>query len=382
MQVTIPHYYREFSCIAADCPDTCCAGWQIVIDDKTRKKYKKLKGPFGNRLHNSIDWKESSFCRYHQRCAFLNEDNLCDIYIEAGPELLCRTCRNYPRHIEEYEGLREISLSLSCPEAARIILSCREPVRFLYGEKETKEEQYKDFDCLLFDKLLDARDIIVRILQNRETDIRVRTAMILAFGHDLQQRIDRQRIFETDVLFERYGREYAPGWFENRLRKYENTEQRQDLQRRMFEQLDGFEVLRKDWPDYTKHVRNILFETNQDAYKISDRKFQQILKETEDFSIQTEQILVYFIFTYFCGAVYDGNAYSKVKMAVVSSLWIGDMVQAYWVENASLPEFAELTRIVWRYSRELEHSAPNLQKIEEILSREELFSLENLLRVL
>lgn len=382
MQVTIPHYYREFRCIAADCPDTCCAGWQIVIDDKTRKKYKKTKGPFGNRLHNSIDWKASSFQRYHQRCAFLNEENLCDIYTEAGPKLLCKTCRNYPRHIEEYEGLREISLSLSCPEAARIILGCKEPVRFLYGEKESKEERYRDFDFLLFDKLLDARDVIVRLLQNRKADIRVRMAMILAFGHDLQQRIDRKRIFEADALLERYGREDAYKWFENKLKQYEDTEQRQIIKKCMFEQIDEFEVLRRDWPDYTKAVRKKVFGINQVEYKIRDREFQQVLDNSEEFSIQMEQILVYFIFTYFCGAVYDGDGYVKVKMAVISSLWIRDMVQAYWMEHGSLPEFEELLRIVWRYSRELEHSEPNLHKIEEILGKEELFSLENFLKVL
>lgn len=87
------------------CPDTCCAGWQIVIDDKTLKKYQHFKGPFRNRLHNDIDWKEHIFRQYDRRCAFLNEENLCDIYIEAGPKMFCKTCRNYPRHIEEFEGL-------------------------------------------------------------------------------------------------------------------------------------------------------------------------------------------------------------------------------------------------------------------------------------
>ncbi|MFR0666806.1 MAG: hypothetical protein ACLSIF_08940 [Faecalimonas umbilicata] len=32
------------------------------------------------------------------------------MYAEKGEQMLCRTCRMYPRHIEEYEGIREISL--------------------------------------------------------------------------------------------------------------------------------------------------------------------------------------------------------------------------------------------------------------------------------
>ena len=42
MLYTIPDYYKEFKCTADKCEDTCCAGWQIVIDDKALNKYKKV----------------------------------------------------------------------------------------------------------------------------------------------------------------------------------------------------------------------------------------------------------------------------------------------------------------------------------------------------
>ena len=44
MIYTTPDYYDKFKCIADKCPDTCCAGWQIVIDEASLEKYKKLKG--------------------------------------------------------------------------------------------------------------------------------------------------------------------------------------------------------------------------------------------------------------------------------------------------------------------------------------------------
>ena len=105
MQITKPDYYKEFSCIAGDCPDTCCAGWQIMIDEKSLGKYRRLTGDFRARLHNGIDWKDKTFRQYRRRCEFLNEDNLCDIYSEAGKDMLCHTCRTYPRHIEEFRWL-------------------------------------------------------------------------------------------------------------------------------------------------------------------------------------------------------------------------------------------------------------------------------------
>ena len=36
MRLQDSDYYKEFSCIAGACPDTCRAGWQIVIDDKAQ----------------------------------------------------------------------------------------------------------------------------------------------------------------------------------------------------------------------------------------------------------------------------------------------------------------------------------------------------------
>lgn len=164
MQITKPTFYKEFSCIAGACPDTCCAGWQIMIDEKSLQKYRRFKGPFRNRLHNDIDWKEHFFCQYDKRCAFLNEDNLCDIYSEAGKDMLCDTCRKYPRHIEEFEGLREYSLSLSCPEAARIFLSHKEKITFFTREVAAPEETFDDFDYFLFTALMDTRDYLFSVV--------------------------------------------------------------------------------------------------------------------------------------------------------------------------------------------------------------------------
>ncbi len=39
-----PQYYDNFTCIADRCPATCCAGWQIVIDEKSLEKYNHVQG--------------------------------------------------------------------------------------------------------------------------------------------------------------------------------------------------------------------------------------------------------------------------------------------------------------------------------------------------
>lgn len=382
MQYTAPHYYSRFACIAGECPDTCCAGWQIAIDQKSLKAYKKQKGMIGSRLHNEIDWKEEVFRQYDGRCAFLNEENLCDLYLEGGSRMFCRTCRMYPRHIEEYEGLKEISLSLSCPAAAELILGCEEPVRFLTKEAEDgKEEEYVDFDYLLFTKLEDSRDLIFQILKDRKIRIEVRMAMVLALAHDLQQRIDKNALFEADSLLERYQKEGAAAWFEERLRDCvkdgEKEEKRVEALKEAFSLLDGLEVLRKDWGEYLSEIRRTLF---------TDPLAKQ-WEMPEGFDVKWEQLMVYFVYTYFCGAVYDGKAYGKMKFALMGTLLIREMTRALWVQNGRKKEekealFQDLLTAARRYAREIEHSDLNKNTVEQRLEEEQRFGIDTFLRIL
>lgn len=176
MEYTYPSYYKKFTCTADSCPDTCCAGWGIAIDNRALKLYKQAEkelGTFGNRLHNSIDWNDKSFYQHDRRCIFLNDQNLCDMVLEAGEEYLCKTCRRYPRHYEEFENLREVLLSLSCPEVAKIIFECKDKVTYETVEQEREQiEEYNYFDFLLFTKLQDIRFFV----QNRELPVKERMA--------------------------------------------------------------------------------------------------------------------------------------------------------------------------------------------------------------
>ena len=395
MLYTIPHYYKKFQCIAGECPDTCCAGWQIVIDDRTREKYRRAEGAFGNRLHNSIDWKESCFQQYEGRCAFLNDENLCDIYQESGKEMLCRTCRNYPRHIEEFEGSREISLSLSCPEAARLILSSREPVQFLTAEK-AGEEEYEDFDFFLYTKLTDARDLMIRLLQERREPVSLRIAMVLSMGHDLQRRIRSGQLFLVDQLLERYGKEDAFRRMEERIKPYRvDKKSRSRLVRELFEIFGELELLKADWPQYVKRAEQGLaqeeeqFAAGEEAAQVTagEETAAEWKKETQDetsWEIWMEQLMVYFVFTYFCGAVYDENAYGKIKLAVVSTLLICEITRGIFAdpsERSGKNLFSILTESAWKYSKEIEHSDVNLGHLERLFLEKSCCGLENLLRV-
>ena len=374
MEIRVPHYYRKFQCTADKCPDTCCAGWQIVIDEETLEKYHDYEGPFGNRLANSIDWREGVFKQYEdKRCAFLDENNLCDIYTEAGPGMFCRTCKSYPRHFEEFENVREISLAMSCPEAAKLILEPKEPVSFVTVDKKYKEDVYEDFDFLLYSKLVDAREIIFEILQDRTRPVRERMAMVLAFTHDLQARVYRGHTMAMEDVFSRYTKENAKDRFVNYLDEYRNLPKEGKVSRQeMLKQFSKLEVLRESWPELLK----------QTLENTEDEELEMLWRTEDgdaDLEIIAEHLMVYFIFTYFCGAVYDEEAHSKMKFAVIGTLMILETAKALWAEGGKQSKMTAVLEAAKRYSREVEHSDENIELLEKLSRREGCFGLKSLL---
>lgn len=300
MLYSVPDYYNQFKCLADQCEDTCCAGWEIMIDPKTLGKYRNVKGGFGNCLQNSIDFNKGSFKQYNHRCAFLNDDKLCDIYAELGASMLCDTCRKYPRHMEEYEGVRDLSLSLSCPEVARIILSHKERVRFLTKEKESESEQFEDFDSLLYTKLSDARNCIIGTLQNRKLDVNMRAAISFALTHDLQNRINSQEYSTMDRLIGRYKTGKVVDYIINKLQAYQcKEEDRFKIIHKQFSMLFRLEVLRPEWEEAARLDFHELYGDGVNKYLTNRKNFLSYMSHNEElgipYEIMLEQLYVYFV---------------------------------------------------------------------------------------
>lgn len=380
MRYLKPHYYDKFVCTAGDCPDSCCAGWQIMIDETSLERYGNEKSEFGTRLRNSIDWDEECFYQNNRRCAFLNEENLCDMYIEAGSGMLCDTCRRYPRHIEEFEGMREISLSLSCPEAARIILSQKDPVTFRTFEKETAEETYEDFDYFLFSALMDTRDYLLTALQDRSVPVRYRMAKLLVCTHDFQLAVNKQELFSWETIRARHEQSGFSSAFRKKIsgRCFPDMD-RVDLMKQIWKTIvPKLEVLAPDWTVFLKDTLISLYHTCPE-----ETSYMELLLDFQDtfpeWQVQKEQLLVYWLYTYFCGAVYDEKIFAKGKMAVICTLFIEELVLGLYARKRGKLEPGDLVSVCYRFSRELEHSDQNLNTLEELLDQEELFSLEHLM---
>lgn len=380
MEYTIPDYYEEFSCIGEKCPDTCCAGWEIVIDKEALRKYKREKSIFRNRLRNGINWKEGTFLQYNKKCVFLDEDGLCDIYSELGPDKLCKTCRTYPRHIEEFEGVREISLSMSCPVVARLILTRKEPVRFLNKEQGNEIEEYPDFNYLLFTKLVDTRKAMFDMLQNRNIPFSERITWILGFAHDLQGRILKGEEFSIDALMEKYRKPQAVQFCKKKAEQYKHHSLKgHDFVKNMFQLLNCLEARQELWKEWIVQCLQSLRELMPEEYAGKKEEFYRIhcgtSEDRREWERIQEQIVVYFLFTYYCGAVYDENPYAKVKMAIISLFAIEEMLFTEWLSSGEKMGISNWIGYAYQYSRELEHSDENLNTMEHILTKQKEFRL-------
>lgn len=371
MIYTTPDYFDEFKCTADQCKDTCCAGWQIVIDEASLEKYRKLKSDYIWKVMACVDWETGTFRQDKKnRCAFLNERNLCDLYTNAGEEALCKTCREYPRHTEEFEGVREISLSISCPEVARILMERMEPVTYVSKENpdEAETEDFGDFDLFLFSILEDARKEMLGIIQNRQLPIAERALLVLGMAHDMQGRINRLEMFDCATVIEKYKSDKAHIFVKKYLEKKEETTEN-TVTKNMFQKLYQLELLRDDWGELLHKTQDMLFFTLRESYAEVYKDFSSWKQEKPEIEIHLEQLLVYFLFTYFPGAVYDGNVFAKVQMSVYCTWMIELLWMGRWLSNGKEITKNEMTELVYRFSREVEHSDENLKRLDKMMEK-------------
>ena len=149
MKTFVPNYYKDFKCIAQKCKHNCCIGWKIDIDEDTLSYYENIKGKFFKKLMQGIENNDN--CASFRldgkgRCAFLNENNLCEIILNIGEESLCQICSDHPRFRNYYSDRVEMGLGLCCEEAGRIILGQDIPFSLVLHSDDDYENETNDTD--------------------------------------------------------------------------------------------------------------------------------------------------------------------------------------------------------------------------------------------
>ena len=383
MKIRVPEYFKDFKCIASKCEDTCCAGWGIVIDDVTYDRYKNVQGKFGERLRSEIvhEAGENIFVLKGNNCPFLNKEKTCDIYINIGEENLCYTCQQYPRYTEEFGSLREIGISLSCPEAARIMLNNDKKVTFELSENEEVVSSYNDINAQLFIELLQSRNIVMDMLQDRDIDLRKRVALALLFVDEIQEKIDESEIKEIKSVREKYSDKLFLEELLEKLEEYKDNEgiKYDNIQ----EYFNVFRDLKHITPNDSLGLNDALryfWQADEDE-ELYILKHKQFVEYYEDKIYKFENILVYFVFRYFMKAVFDYDALAKIKTAIISYMMIRELAVVRYIENNEFTD-EDMVDIAHTYSKDIEHLEENIEALAELFETNEVFDIEEMVMAL
>ncbi len=394
MEFRMPSYYNSFACIADKCPDTCCAGWAIVIDEKTLQSYKDMPGEAGEYIRDKVDFEEEIYKRCGERCAFLNDCNLCDLIINQGEDKLCKTCTRYPRHFEEYGDLVEAALSMSCPVAAGLIIDNPDKDSFKIRVDESRNKGEK-VDERLLNTLLRIRKLIFAITGDRTKSIDQRMQEILLLVDKVQplifdyERLGAKRklnVFSKDIfkriddILDKYQKELAEQSKAGASGKGKHKKRGYQLIREYIDMFLGLENINEAWPKTMGEVISTLYHRHTpEEYRELKAEFIEYMKDRE---YEHEHILNYFIYTYFLGGVYDYNILGMVKLAVVSTLIIREMGMAKWLQEDKKLTVEHQLYAAYSYSRQVEHSQDNQLAFEGILTAHPKFYTENIITAL
>lgn len=162
-----PAYCDEFACSGSRCPDTCCQGWEIDIDDDTLQIYQSLPGALGEQVRAAITAApDGSRCIApgpDGRCPLLTAEGLCSLITGAGPGALSTVCDEYPRYYICHGDYEQVDMSLSCPEVARLFFAEQGPIRYQAIRDERPGEPISAQELAALREVLAERDELIEL---------------------------------------------------------------------------------------------------------------------------------------------------------------------------------------------------------------------------
>ena len=314
MKIVKPTFYKTFKCIAGDCPDSCCQGWEVDADSDSLEYYKTLDNSLEikKRIDTVLSKDEFDNTIFtlapKKRCPFLNDKNLCDMHIAIGGEHTPYPCRTFPRFIYDFGGTREIGISFSCPVASDMMYNT-ESFDF---ETEVNSDlpTLNDIDAEKYFLLYKGRAEAYKIAKDKNKSIRERLNDLLDLGVLLQEKLLPYDEGGDDIAF--------------------------------FDVFKNPELINPEWKEKVENFS---------------------LKQVSD-TQSNENILMYFLYKYLMQAVYDDDALSKIKMAV-----LGVLINTY---------FGEDSWTVHLWSKETEHSQYNMDRYKKLLKNADCLSVAEL----
>lgn len=338
-------YVNHFACLAGACPDTCCKDWQIILDEDAIARYQAMPGALGEQVRAAMltEDGQTRFREQDGKCVLLREDGLCPLQAVYGQDALCRTCFTHPRFTEEYGQTAELTLSASCPEAARLLLEHTAPLR-LEETEDGGPVVPNSLDPELYPALLSARAVSIQLAQDRSRPIADRIALILLLARRVQRLLDEGHEELVPVLTRRFaGRAYQ----DRSLVRLARLRSRSGRFFPCWMVLNNMEHLTKRF----EALLDCAMRQDTPPAPFQDR-----------FSSAYENLLVYFLFRYALKAVNDRQYLARVESCVFHLLCLQEF-------SDSAADVQALIPIVSLYSKEVEHSEENQRLLLKLFRR-------------
>ncbi|NFN86305.1 hypothetical protein FDF31_02525 [Clostridium sporogenes] len=370
MEVLKPFYYDNFTCIGNKCKDSCCIGWRVFIDKKSYNKYKKVAGEFGKVLNNSMsrNRKNKSHLHYaemklkNKRCQLLNNNNLCDIYINLGEEYLCNTCKTYPRIVRKYGDICEKTLNLSCPEVAKIFVESNKDFNFVMQDEILNEieGQYIEetkYNKSLYNLLWEGRSLSIDVAQFKDIEIWKRLVFIKVIEEKLQTLILESNYKESESEIDK---------LKNNITSYNVIQSLDSIEKINSIKVAFVSVLLQRKVNLGEHnfmFVEVLKSFNKFFKDKNDSEIEEIFnKEEEEFNkylkkyeYVLENYIVYDLYNNYMSALKTKDLNKEILFLILKYSTIKMLLLSRWDEKNKELNNEDIIDILYSFSRVMEH---------------------------
>ena len=383
MKLRVPHYYKDFVCIASKCKDNCCiGGWEIDIDDETANYYLNLEGEFGDILRASIGrTDEYCFKLKDGKCPFLDNENLCEIYKNLGEDKMGVVCTQFPRFTEYYGSIKETGIGLACEEAERIIFTDRKPFSMDIEDIDEEEVIDTEYDNVLANYLFKVRDLLFKMIDNESISLHNKMIYMIEIGKHIQDLVNENNTEEIQNIINLLQQNNYEAL---QLDKQNiNTDENSSMYEveSILNAYSELEILNEQWQYYLNDMYDMLHSEDMSPadYSVLVKEFTEYIK---DRNYEYSNMLKYFVFRYFMKASYDHDVFGKLQLSVTNYFVIRDMDIVKWLKNNREFSFEDRIETVHIFSREVEYSEDNLEVLAEEFIFDDIFKVENLIALL
>ncbi len=354
MKVVCMKLFTDFKCTGSYCRHNCCkAGWDIEIDEKTLRRLKHL----GDESLEAATVREADgvFIKpVNGRCPLLNEQGLCSLQLKYGEDYISDICREHPRYYQWFGDYKEAGVGLCCEQTVKLLLESREPLGFYQYETDEAPDDLP-FDEEVLAVLVEARNALLRMLEDRSLTIEERLKRLLFHGQRFQDALDDE---DVEHIWQEIGHLDARCEMHDELYTEHDPD---DVAGEIYDYFLGLDMLGDELP------RMLGFSLAKADIRQALQTFDKL---HPDKAYITEHLAVCFLFRYFLQAVRSFEIMEKIKLTVLSTLVMRIMIAC---------ECAPVEDIIREYSAEIEYSADNLEKLADDFYSEPCFSYDGLM---